>query len=282
MASTITFPTTPNAFDLTHNGIGDAFVTRLSDDGSSIIYSTFLGGDDLDLGLDLALDNFGNAYLTGRSKSISIPFPTTAGSLQTTNFGKTDVFIAKINFETTPVDFEMSISIKKAKAIIEKKMANWDVVKLIGEFWLDPLSDEIAIAEIPNPKQPLSSIRVIDEDITVSFAGIFEETILAGSFVERRRGSGRYVFEPDSYAGFIHKFLIEYKAGNFDGWLKVNWKGINLSEVESILDNSNPHLKNPDLIPFTFQVGNDKGGGELGFVVKKNNRIKKVYKFHQH
>src|SRR5690606_11914989 len=39
------FPTTPGAYDTTHNGgIVDAFVARLSSDGATLLWSTFLGG----------------------------------------------------------------------------------------------------------------------------------------------------------------------------------------------------------------------------------------------
>ena len=38
------FPATPGAYDETYNGGQDAFVARLSADGSALDYATFLGG----------------------------------------------------------------------------------------------------------------------------------------------------------------------------------------------------------------------------------------------
>jgi hypothetical protein len=39
------YPTTPGAFDTTHNGgVNDVFVTKLDASGSALVYSTFLGG----------------------------------------------------------------------------------------------------------------------------------------------------------------------------------------------------------------------------------------------
>src|SRR5215208_6360388 len=44
------FPTTTGAFDTTHNGDHDAFVTKLNALGSALVYSTFLGGTNFDVG----------------------------------------------------------------------------------------------------------------------------------------------------------------------------------------------------------------------------------------
>ena len=70
------FPT-QNAYDASYNGntnyIGDAFVTKLSSSGNSLIYSTYLGGSDDDCGYGIAVDGSGNAYVTG---SASSNFPT--------------------------------------------------------------------------------------------------------------------------------------------------------------------------------------------------------------
>jgi hypothetical protein len=51
----------------------DAFVTKLSADGSSLVYSTFLGGGNEDIGFGIALDPSNNAYVTGRTYSVDFP-----------------------------------------------------------------------------------------------------------------------------------------------------------------------------------------------------------------
>jgi len=83
--SWITFPTTPDAFQPhSRGGSGvngtDGFFTKLNPTGSALVYSTYLGGTDLDLGLGIALDAKGNAYVTGATNSTD--FPTTAGAYQ--------------------------------------------------------------------------------------------------------------------------------------------------------------------------------------------------------
>lgn len=54
----------------------DVFVTRIDttqSGNSSLIYSTYLGGSDNDYGLGIAVDNSGNAYVTGRTESTDFP-----------------------------------------------------------------------------------------------------------------------------------------------------------------------------------------------------------------
>lgn len=89
------FPTTPGAFDTSHNGDDDAFVTKFSPDGSSLVYSTFLGGINEDIGYGIAIDSSGNAYVVGQTYSSN--FPTTPGAYDTSYNGNYDVFITKLS-----------------------------------------------------------------------------------------------------------------------------------------------------------------------------------------
>ena len=92
------FPTTPGAFDTTHNGgfygVGDAFVTKLNAAGSGLVYSTFLGGTNSEGGLGIAVRE-GRAYVTGYTSSAD--FPTTPGAFDTTLGGGDDAFVTKLN-----------------------------------------------------------------------------------------------------------------------------------------------------------------------------------------
>ncbi len=59
------FPTTAGAYDTSYNGKGDAAITKIAPDGTSLVYSTFidLGGAERPKGI--AVDPSGAAYLTG-------------------------------------------------------------------------------------------------------------------------------------------------------------------------------------------------------------------------
>ncbi len=95
------FPTTPGAFDEVINGAPhdpDIFVTRLAADGNSLVWSTFLGGDQHDWGYTVSEDENGNLVVGGYSSSLN--FPITAGAYQTIHAGETwsaDAVIAKLS-----------------------------------------------------------------------------------------------------------------------------------------------------------------------------------------
>jgi hypothetical protein len=87
------FPTM-NPLQPTQGGSGDAFVAKISPTGSTLIYSTYLGGSGGDSGTGIAVDRAGNAYLIGYT--VSTDFPTMK-PLQPALGGGQDAFVAKIN-----------------------------------------------------------------------------------------------------------------------------------------------------------------------------------------
>jgi beta-propeller repeat-containing protein/HYDIN/CFA65/VesB family protein len=103
------FPTTAGALQTIPAGgasYGDAFVTKLNSTGSSVVYSTYLGGSNDDLSTGIAVDSNGSAYVTGYTRSSN--FPTTPGSFRARLGGGTcgqspsvfpcgDAFVAKLS-----------------------------------------------------------------------------------------------------------------------------------------------------------------------------------------
>jgi hypothetical protein len=90
------FPTTMGAYDRSHNGDDDVFLTVLTPSASAPLYSTYIGGMKADEGESLRLDGGGHAYLTGRT--FSYTFPSTPGAYSTSKTGTSDVFITKFGF----------------------------------------------------------------------------------------------------------------------------------------------------------------------------------------
>lgn len=78
-------------------GFGDAFVARLRADGTSLSYVAYLGGTQDELGLGIAADDAGFAYLAGATHSSAAQgFPATVGPDLTKNGTGTDGFVAKV------------------------------------------------------------------------------------------------------------------------------------------------------------------------------------------
>jgi hypothetical protein len=88
------FPTV-NAYQDTFGGVADAFVAKVSANGTSLLYSTYLGGSALDGGVGIATDSSGDAYVTGWTYSSNFP---TVGTMQGRGLtGSEDVFITKVD-----------------------------------------------------------------------------------------------------------------------------------------------------------------------------------------
>ena len=80
-----------------HSQNYSAIISKFSPDGASLIYSTYLGGSAVranDLGLGIALDSSGAAYITGLTASTDFP---TKSALQTNLAGINNLFVAKLS-----------------------------------------------------------------------------------------------------------------------------------------------------------------------------------------
>jgi hypothetical protein len=86
---------TKNAYQKAYAGDRyDAFLTKFSPDGKSLIYSTYLGGSDSDYGYDVAVDSIGAAYVIGETWSADFP---TMNPYQKNLLGYFDAFVTKFS-----------------------------------------------------------------------------------------------------------------------------------------------------------------------------------------
>jgi hypothetical protein len=67
------FPVTPTAYQATLQGTDNAFLAKVTSDGSTLVFSTLLGGSQTDQANALALDIAGNIYITGYTESSNFP-----------------------------------------------------------------------------------------------------------------------------------------------------------------------------------------------------------------
>ena len=98
------FSVTTGAFQLNHASLftaEDGFVMKLSAGNATLQYSTFLGGADADFPEDIAVDNAGNAYVTGYTFSSDFPVANPgAGAYVDSSLATLathDAFITKLN-----------------------------------------------------------------------------------------------------------------------------------------------------------------------------------------
>lgn len=97
------FPTTTDAIENALGGSDDAFITRLNGTGMDLVFSTYLGGTNLDSAAGIVIDAAGSIYLAGTTSSPN--FPTTPGAFQTVLGGFDDAFVSKIVFAEFDVCF---------------------------------------------------------------------------------------------------------------------------------------------------------------------------------
>ncbi len=101
LAGSSNFPVTPSAYQRINRGAGtnSAFLTKVSADGRSLVYSTFLGGRAADYASAVAVDSSGNACIVGTA--LALDFPTTLGSYQRLKGDRTNLssnaFVAKFD-----------------------------------------------------------------------------------------------------------------------------------------------------------------------------------------
>ncbi len=108
------FPVTGGP-DLTFNGDADAFVAKVNATGSGLVYAGYIGGSGDDEGYGIAVDNAGNAYITGYTDSTQASFQVMVGPDLSFNGGECgippstytcyDAFVAKVSATGTSLTY---------------------------------------------------------------------------------------------------------------------------------------------------------------------------------
>lgn len=110
MTKSVDFPVSPSAFDTSHNSGDDAFLFKMSSDGDSILYSTYIGGSDKDWGRGIVVDKNGRAYLTGCTRSTDFPvsenaYDKTFNGAGTESWAWGDPFLLVMNAEGNNLEY---------------------------------------------------------------------------------------------------------------------------------------------------------------------------------
>lgn len=100
------YPWKTGSYDIFHNGGYDVSVTKLSPDGSTVVYSTFIGGVKDDIVAGIEIDGDGRVYVAGYTESPD--FPTTIGAYDTVIDGAgnyNDGFVLRLNAEGSALEY---------------------------------------------------------------------------------------------------------------------------------------------------------------------------------
>ncbi len=107
------YPTTAGAYRAANQGNYDVVVTKMNPSGSAMVYSTFIGGSQLDSGSMIDVDASGNAYIAGYTTSNN--YPTTPGVVQASYGGGTfDAVLTKLNATGSAIVYSTYIGGNKA------------------------------------------------------------------------------------------------------------------------------------------------------------------------
>lgn len=97
IAYDIGYPTTIGAYQSSFEGEVDMSITKFNEDGSDLIYSTYVGGDYNDYPQSMIEDNNGNLCIFGSSSSSN--FPVTQNAYQTEINDYSDIVVVKLSPE---------------------------------------------------------------------------------------------------------------------------------------------------------------------------------------
>jgi len=220
----------------TGGAISDGFLTRLTPNGATFEYSSYLGGQSLDWAAAVAVDGSGNAYVAGASGSPD--YPATPGSAQTLLGGRIDAFAMKVISGTmTP-----QVSVLSAAALASGGAVAPDSIASAFGTGLSPRLEAAASASLP-----------------ASLAGV--ELTMRDS-----RGS---VFSPALYfvsAGQIN-FVTPAAAAPGLASLTVRSSGANVAEGS---------LRIETVAPALFSANANGSGPPAGFAISADSNGNQV------
>jgi hypothetical protein len=145
------FPVTLGAYQTKLNrgattGNTDAFVAKLKLNASgaaSLIYATYLGGDQNDEAVSIAVDDMKNAYVTGGTHgNATIPFPITTGAVQTTYLtGDFNAFVSKLNATGNSLVYSTFMGAGGGRAIAADALGNAYITGINVASFVTPTPD---------------------------------------------------------------------------------------------------------------------------------------------
>ena len=206
----------------------DAFVTKLSPDGSSLEFTTVLGGSQFDFALGVDLDSAGNVWLTGDTESDDFPL---ANPLQAAMAGIEffDAWIASVDGGDGSLAFSTYLGGSALDSGQDIEVAADDAVYVTGFT----LSNDFPTV---NPAQPAPGgnvdaflARLAPGATSITFSTYLggEETdrgislgvdAFGNAYVVGDTFSGDFPCTIEPFGGFVDAFVAKYDASGTRVW----------------------------------------------------------------
>jgi hypothetical protein len=167
------FPTM-NPLQRANGGDTDAFVAKIQPSGLALVYSTYLGGEGVDVGYGIAVDSSGNAYVTGSTASTAFP---TMNPFQPQNANAIDAFVTEINAAGSALVYSTYLGGKR------NDLGYAIAVDSSGDAYVTGLTSSVTFPTV-NPLQPANGGGSEDAFVTEISAGgsaLVYSTYLGGS-----------------------------------------------------------------------------------------------------
>lgn len=180
------FPTV-NAFQPNYAGVWDAFVCKISSDGSTLVYSSYLGGtnqeDRINAGTpgSIAVDSTGAAYVSGDTQSTDFPV---LNAYQPNLVGTSDMFITKISPSGSSIVYSTYLGGERTEAVFGMTVDSSGKVYVVGDTqsFEYPTANPAQAACVPSPDGSCydAAVSVLSAD----GSALVYSTYLGGNSVE--------------------------------------------------------------------------------------------------
>ncbi len=203
----------------TNQDTTDAFVTKLNISGDSLVYSTYLGGNHLDFGRGIAVDGFGNAYITGYTYSTDFPIE---GAYQTDQ-GSHDAFVTKLNFTGDSLVYSTYLggtSGDKGYGIAVDRLGNANITghtnstdfPIEGEYQTDQVSSDVFVTKFNSTGDTLVHSTymggsLVDQGFSIALDRLGNAHITGYTTSTDFPTVGAYQTDQGSYDAFVCKFV---------------------------------------------------------------------------
>jgi len=164
------FPTTEGAYDRTYNvGESDCFVTKISPDGSELLFSTYVGGSEYENPSGIVLGGNGDCYVIGNTYSPDFPVdtPNEQDSCHTLG-GDQDGFVFRLSDNGDSLDYSMYLGGDGVRDdIFDAAIDSEDNIVLVGFTW----SSDFPI------------VNAYDDELSGDTEGVIVKVHSNGSFI---------------------------------------------------------------------------------------------------